>query len=139
MQTSFALFMVQKGDYNWQNLRRFAMIKMLKTTRSRWEPFMTSKLWDNLSHQVKKCFYSILTCTSPQVNYILDGLVHLLFTVFLHEVIKLENLKNGAIFKVNCQRCKAISRVPTTWRKQRNIFRWAYRSGLRLFPIFSVI
>ena len=41
----------QKEDYNWQNLKKFAMMhtKMPRFTTSEWKSFMTSKLSENLS------------------------------------------------------------------------------------------
>ena len=64
---------------------------MPRTIRSRWKFFMISKLWKTISHQFRKCFYSVITCTSSQVKFALDGLIHLLFTIFFH--IKPLNLR----------------------------------------------
>ena len=82
LQVPFAPFMVQKWDYNWQNLRRFATMKILRIIKSGRKPFMTITLRENFLYQVKKSFYLIITCVYSQVSYAFYGLDHILFHYF---------------------------------------------------------
>ena len=82
-------------------------MKMPRFTNSEWKSFMTSKFWENLSPQVRKCFYSVLTCTYSQVSYALDGLIlFIVHTIFPHRVIEIKDPKNDVTFKSNGQRLK---------------------------------
>lgn len=76
--------LVQKEDYTWHNMKKFARIrmKMLRIISNKWESFMANISRENLLHQVRKCFYLIFTYIYSQINYGINGLVHLLLIFF---------------------------------------------------------
>ena len=48
------------------------------------DAYENDKIYKRQMKVVRKCFYSILSCTYSQVSYALDGLALLLFTLFFH-------------------------------------------------------
>lgn len=54
-------------------------------------------------YYVKKCYYWILACIYFQVNYALNNLFYLLFTLFFYIGQLKLGIQNGVIFKVNSQ------------------------------------
>ena len=100
--------LAQKEDYSLQNLKKFAMMykKIQRFTSNEWKSFMISKLWENLSLQVRKCFYSIPACTYSwelRSRWSDPFIIHI---VFPHGAIEIKDAKNGVTFKVNGQRLK---------------------------------